>query len=180
MLDNDNVVGLDFDENGLPVEHGLSRTDEYYSGCVLTILDGPCRGSSVRVVEYDYMGLDVTGHPDRPLPRNSLRVGVDGRPLEFSRTATGRGAVLEDFVALLDFDNNGSADLDEIRGDVRVLVNGRPLNGTGAGFDAYARPGHPCAGTAVEQYFDAGGTYRLGLETALHSQRDRLPNIAKL
>ncbi|MEN0112108.1 MAG: hypothetical protein AAF805_15415, partial [Planctomycetota bacterium] len=149
-----NAVGLDIDENGLPLPHFLSRLDGKYEGCVLTVLDGPCRGSSVRVVRYEFVGaVDTAGTPAEP--RDDQVVGKltitapvrsDGRPL-----GVDAGGVITDLV-----DGNLGR---------RVIVNGRPYNGAGVGLNALAGPGQPAlsaletVGIAEDQNY--------GLELAL-------------
>jgi hypothetical protein len=128
-----NVTGLDFDANGLPLDHALSQNDAYYEGCLLTMLDGPCRGQSVRVIDYDFLGF-VTVTPTGPggaatnVPVSRVRVmapsRLDGRSLQPV------AGVLNE---LRQSDTVG----------YRFLVNGRAFNGTGVGFNAWANPGGP-------------------------------------
>lgn len=151
VLDEDNVVGLDFDENGLPLEYYLQRTDAYYEGCLLTMLEGPCRGDSVRVVDYDYLGVGGDGRPYGRLRVMTPR-RLDGQTLRFS-TDSGEEGSLADFV-----DTGGAG--------YRFMVNGRPLNGTGVGYNAYASPDSARL-TALELVVDSTETYHYGLERAL-------------
>ena len=54
IFDPRNAVGLDLDSQGLPIEYSLSANDAYYNGCLLTLMEGPCRGNSVRIIDYDF------------------------------------------------------------------------------------------------------------------------------
>lgn len=121
VLDDDNVVGLDLDTNGLPLEYSLSSNSAYYNGCLLTMMEGPCRGVSVRVVDYDYR-VDLAAGRLRVVAPSRL----DGQPLTIESNFS-----LSDF-----YDANSGI-------GYRFMVNGRPFNGTGVGYNALANTGAP-------------------------------------
>lgn len=171
-LQPDNFVGLDVDEAGIPLEHQLSAIDGYYEGCLLTMLDGPCRGQSVRILDYEH--LSTATENDRGTVDESDDVvavearfrfiapqRVDGRRLQFGPfAADANQTVLTDF-----FDENGSGR--------RFMVNGRPYNGAGVGYNVLAMA-HDLAQSAdeaprlsaVERFQPLAGSF-YGLERAL-------------
>lgn len=139
-LAEDNAVGLDFDINGLPIEHELSSIDGYYAGCLLTMLDGPCRGQSVRVVDYDNVyrvQSDPSSTPGDPRDDTVVVLGrlrvmaparQDGQLLRYGllpSDASGTRTTLVDFVESVSLGH-------------RFIVNGRPFNGTGVGYNPLA------------------------------------------
>ena len=99
-----------------PTTKQLSQINHAYNGLVLTFLDGPVRGQSTRIVGYIPA---VTGATPSPA---IFRVMAP-------RKADGSNIVAADFTKL-----DAS----------RILINGRPFNGTGAGYD----PTNTSAGTA--------------------------------
>lgn len=139
-LGDNNAVGLDFDSDGLPIEHQLSEIDGYYNGCLLTFTSGPCRGHSVRVLEYDHLYTKYREQNNQPSDGNvaddtvtvaaRFRVVVprrsDNRQLSFRAhpNVTNQTAIAE----LITSDNEGHA----------FIVNGRPFNGAGVGFNPLA------------------------------------------
>ena len=149
-LDGKALVGLDFDDDGLPTTHDLAAIDGYYNGSLLTMLAGPCRGQSVRVIDYDY---DEAISASSGIPSGRFRVmapqRADGKPLAFQGTTS----VLADFI---EGDQTGH----------RFMVNGRPYNGTGVGFNAFASPNSPQL-TALEAVQDVTSGEWIGLEYAL-------------
>ncbi|TWT99953.1 hypothetical protein Pla108_08970 [Botrimarina colliarenosi] len=160
--DDANVVGLDFDQAGLPVNHSLSRTDGYYEGCLLTIMTGPCRGSTVRIVDYDYIGdaglqlsTDPTNNGSYQGPVGRFRIvapsRADGRPL------TVNGGVITELV-------------DGALGH-RFIVNGRPFNGTGVGYNPLAlsssQAQSPMARLSALELVGVDGDNGYGMERAL-------------
>lgn len=140
-LSDNNAVGLDFDASGLPIEHQLPPVDGYYNGCLLTMMSGPCRGSSVRVLDYDHVyttvdpGANAASTVDDVIEavakfRVMTPSRVDGAslstgPLPSVPSVSNQQLALTDFVE--------SATLGH-----RFIVNGRPFNGTGVGFNALA------------------------------------------
>ena len=120
-FDPSNAVGLDLDSNGLPINYSLSLNSAYYNGCLLTLMEGPCRGMSVRIVDYDtYIPTDTGTINSQVLGR--LRVMVPQR-LDGSPISVASDGSLPEF-----YDNSGVG--------YRFIVNGRPHNGTGVGFNA--------------------------------------------
>jgi len=89
----------------------LNANGNAYNGLVLTFLDGPARGQSVRIV----------GH----FPEPTGTAGIFNARLRVMapRKANGSNIVAADFANL-----NTS----------RILINGRPFNGTGAGYNPLA------------------------------------------
>jgi len=100
-----------------------------YNGLVLTFLDGPARGQSARIVWHG--PLNTTSPYDA-----RLRVLTP-------RLANGSAITPADFTALA-----GS----------RVLINGRPFNGTGAGYNPLALSGAARLNTTESIPDGAGGT----------------------
>ncbi|MGL4512173.1 MAG: hypothetical protein ACRCT8_03725 [Lacipirellulaceae bacterium] len=161
------VVGLDFDEAGIPVEHTLSQNDAYYEGCLLTMLDGPCRGQSVRVVDYDHE-TTVVSAGGVVTTTSRFRVMAPGRLDGSGLRARAGFATLQDFFEWNDANNNNNVDLtpvSEVR-TYRFLINGRPFNGTGVGFSAAAASPDPRL-SALEVIQDAASGSWFGLEQAL-------------
>lgn len=146
-LTDDNAVGLDLDAGGLPVEHQLSSIDGYYEGCLLTMLSGPCRGQTVRVIDYDYIGLKSISNG--PLSSNRrlacFRVlapkRIDGRPLEFRALASDPAQTV-----LTDFVQNDTARTIVGSNSVGLghpfIINGRPFSGAGVGLNPLAMSSH--------------------------------------
>lgn len=104
----------------------LSSIDDAYAGQLLTFVTDPpapvgrsysARGISTRIVSYGYM----TGHVGPVLTVMAFPL-ANGQPLADPNNPSAGPALL-----------NGS----------RILVNGRPFNGTGAGYD----PSHPAGYT---------------------------------
>ncbi|TWT46820.1 hypothetical protein [Botrimarina hoheduenensis] len=152
---DDNVVGLEIDDAGIPAAYTLSKTASYYNGCLLTLIEGPCAGQSVRVVDYDALTA-----PDGTTIVARLRVMApsrnDGQSLAFGGPKAGGGAGI-DWV-LTDF-------LESATRGYAFMVNGRPLNGAGVGFNALAGPSRPVL-TALEIDTVPNGD-SVGVETAL-------------
>ncbi|TWT73441.1 hypothetical protein Pla123a_37760 [Posidoniimonas polymericola] len=128
-LTNDYVVALETDENGLPVDYTLSRTNGYFNGCLLTLLDGPAKGQSVRVIDYEYLGEqgNSPSHPDADGMTFRLRVmaipRADGQPLRLD----------------LDHISNPNVSQNDLAGH-SFMVNGRPFNGSGVGLNLLSDP----------------------------------------
>ncbi|MEO0530003.1 MAG: hypothetical protein AAF266_05415, partial [Planctomycetota bacterium] len=124
-----NAVGLDFNENGLPIDHILSTVDGYYDGCLLTFTTGPCRGDSVRVVSYEYLGSGTTPAVPSGLATGAYTGGVGRFRIMAPRRTDGRQLTVVSGLIT-----------DLIDGELghRFIVNGRPFNGTGVGYDPLA------------------------------------------
>jgi len=90
-----------------------SSIDNAYNGLVLTFVNGPLRGQSTRIVGSIHQGNWLT-----------LRIMAVPMP---------------DGSRLPDTD----AALTELLAQSEVMINGRPFNGTGAGFNPYAAAGAP-------------------------------------
>ena len=126
--DRRHVLKLEPDVNGRPQIYTPSLTKGYYNGCLLTITSGPAQGQSTRVVDYDYVanltpasGTDVTRlfrFRVMAFPR------ADGQPLQ------------------VDLTSNHDPEIADLAG-ARIMVNGRPFNGTGVGYDPLAPAGQP-------------------------------------
>lgn len=126
----ENVIKLDRHPNGTTIDHSLSAATGYYNGCLLTMLDGAAAGQTTRILDYRYMGLDGAG-----APVFRLRVMAFGRA------------------------DGGELTPDDLAGmqRARFMVNGRPHNGTGAGYNRFAKRGQPRLST-VEVLLDQGGS----------------------
>ncbi|TWT88980.1 hypothetical protein Mal64_24710 [Pseudobythopirellula maris] len=173
-LDPTNAVGLDYDNQGLPVDYQLSQTDGYYNGCLLTMTEGPLAGESVRVVDYEYLGQglaqgDTSNNGETRVGR--LRVMAprrqDGGALRFVAPTD---PSLSDFLKIKNGQTVG----------YRFVVNGRPYNGAGVGFNAYADYNGPRL-TALEAVELPTGEW-VGVEPALapNAQHFNLGNVAYL
>jgi hypothetical protein len=130
-----NVIKIERDANGLPVDHQLPGANGYYAGCVLTMLEGPAAGRSTRVVDYRFVGAEV--NPSNPVPLYRLRVvafpRTNGQPL----TVRGGGSRPLELAELVEVNPN---DASQYRG-YAFMVNGRPHNGTGVGLNSLAATG---------------------------------------
>ncbi|MCA9241236.1 MAG: hypothetical protein KDA37_13595, partial [Planctomycetales bacterium] len=115
-LSADFVIGLESNDQGLPQNYTLSPTKGYYNGCLLTMLSGPAKGQSVRVLSYDY-------EPTTKIAR--LRTMVLGRADGGSLTLPGD---------LVEQSSTGAYF------GHQFMVNGRPFNGTGVGLNLLADP----------------------------------------
>jgi hypothetical protein len=115
--------------------HNLPLTRGYYNGCLLTITSGPASGQSTRIVDYEHIGEiepTVANVPTTPFPQKAttrlfrFRVMAfprsDGLPLQVSST---RPPELADLAG------------------AKLIVNGRPFNGTGVGYNPFAVSGTP-------------------------------------
>ncbi|HEY3392000.1 MAG TPA: hypothetical protein VGK58_04795, partial [Lacipirellulaceae bacterium] len=132
--------------------HTLSLTKGYYSGCVLTITSGPATGQSARIVDYDAAEI-VPANPTANPPATASILArfrvmaferAEGGPLQVSPT---RPPEIVDLVG------------------ATFLVNGRPFNGTGVGYNPLAAAGTPRL-NAVE-VFRVSNNEAVGAEVAL-------------
>ncbi len=119
------VVQLEADPiTGLPVDATLPATNGYFNGCLLTMLTGPARGQSTRILDYHY---------DATLNAVRLRVvafpRADGAPLTPGGTAAANAQLAELVRDPLNFVGH------------TFMVNGRALNGTGVGLNVLATVG---------------------------------------
>ena len=150
VLEAAHIIQLDRAPNGSTVDYDPSPATDYYSGCLLTMLEGPATGQTTRIVDYRFMGNRVY----------RLRVMVfsraDGEPLQ-----VGGGRVLVDLI-----DSNGQG--------YAFMVNGRPINGTGVGFNPLAEAGKPRL-NVVELHSTSNGF--IGTEMALTPNRQFI-NVA--
>lgn len=120
-----------------PFGRPFKQHDHYYSGCVLTMLDGRYAGRSTRVVDYFF---------------NPGRDGIWGPgPISDPDNAGLGGADDVIFVRVEWFDSDGSLDptlpqLVQALDGFRFLINGHSFNGTGFGYDvrgAFTAAGAP-------------------------------------
>ena len=114
----------------------LSFVDGYYNGCVLTVVSSSVAlGRSFRVVDYQAppiaSGPDPTQHVFRLLP--IARSGEQSTVRPYTEDSNANG-ILDPGE---DANNNGKLDSD------RVIINGRPFNGTGFGYDSSAASADP-------------------------------------
>lgn len=133
------VVDLELNSEGLTTNHRLSRVGGYYNGCLLTILEGPARAQTARIVEYDAIPLPPfgtgPGGTDEYLHRFRVLAFTrqDGTPVQLGNTVG-----TNDLIVGTDLDGNSILnDNDSYRG-VRLMVNGRPYNGLGVGHNQLA------------------------------------------
>jgi hypothetical protein len=122
------VINLERNVNGIPQLHPLPLTKGYYNGCLLTIASGPARGQSTRIVNYEYIG-DIA-----PIIGTNMTRLYRFRVMAFPRAD---GLPLQ--VDLLTTHNPELSDL----AGATFIVNGRPFNGTGVGYNPLAAVGAP-------------------------------------
>ncbi len=132
--DSNFVIKLERDPDGTTADFTLPAATDYYAGCLLTMLTGPAAGQTTRIVDYDLMpALSAPG-----LPVYRIRVmafgNSDGSTIPADQTATLAGHAF--------------------------MVNGRPHNGTGVGYNRLAATGTPRL-NAVELLVDQSGTVPL-------------------
>jgi hypothetical protein len=153
LPDDRDVVDLERAPDGTTVDHTMSRANNYYAGCLLTMLNGPAAGQTTRIV--DSRVVEYIADPNGNMsPVTRLRVMVfpraDGSSL---RIGGPDGIQLEDL--MLDVNNNQG---------YAFMVNGRANSGTGAGLNRLAQRGGAKL-NAVEMSVGSGGLY--GTEMAL-------------
>jgi hypothetical protein len=166
-LDARSVIKLDRDAIGRPQAMSLPYSRGYYNGCLLTITSGPAAGQSARIVDYQFMGTDPWLQQLFPIAKeivpsqNQNQPGVRGiwrfRVVSFSRRD---GNLLNVTPAALP----QPPSIDDLAGE-SFLVNGRPFNGTGVGFNPAAQAGS--ARLSALQLFNFGGNDVVGAEYAL-------------
>lgn len=122
------VIRLERDPNGQPQQYPLSLTKGYYNGALLTITGGPAAGQSTRIIDYENIPWP-TATPQTRLFRF--------RVMAFPRTD---GAPL-----LVDQSAARAPEISDLAG-ATFIVNGRPFNGTGIGFNELARAFNPLNG----------------------------------
>jgi hypothetical protein len=138
------VVKLRRDPQGRPIDHALEPATGYHNGSLLTFTSGPVKGQTARIVDYRYVGnhtgsimVNGTLTPVQNRPVWRIRIMTvsrsDGAPVSVrGNSLPARSIELADLV------ENPSTYL-----GVSFVVNGRPFNGTGAGFNPLAQPGTP-------------------------------------
>ncbi len=185
-LADGNAVGLDLDENGLPLEHELSTVGGYYEGCLLTMLSGPCRGQSVRVLGYDPLYRVVNNNSTPTLNDDIITVvarlrvlapgRIDGKALQAGKIFfdTNGNGVLDPMDQQPSPAQNGLVDfVESISLGSRFILNGRPFNGAGVGYNPLALSSATAEAplprlSALELFgYDPGKVYGYGLERAL-------------
>jgi hypothetical protein len=141
LPDARHVLKLEPGVNGVFEMYNMPLTKGYFNGALLTITAGPAAGQTTRIVDYEYLGdmapaLSPPVNPalTAPFPAKiqtrlfRFRVmafpRADGLPLTVVPSGTRRGEI-SDLVG------------------ATFIVNGRPFNGTGAGFNELAVAGGP-------------------------------------
>jgi len=116
------------DTNGNPFSPSmLSKTSGHYEGCVFTLVTGPARGSSFRIVLYDVLFALNSADRDNPAsflpPFHMMRLA----PIRVQKdTLVGEPASVDDRLGrVVPADFWGQ----------RYVVNGRPFTGLGAGYN---------------------------------------------
>ena len=171
---------------GLPEMYNMPLTKGYFNGCLLTITSGPARGQSTRIVDYEYIG-DIstatqtaptlrprsrqTEHAALPLPRDDV-------PQRFRPTARRTQPVPARPTLAVRATPPANCEIADLAG-ATFIVNGRPFNGTGVGFNELARAGEPRL-NAREGVQLGTVTLRPGQPTAdiLHPEIALTPNAA--
>jgi hypothetical protein len=134
--DTRHALTLEPNVNGQPQAHPLPLTKGYYNGCLLTMTSGPAAGQSTRIVDYEFLGdLNTATRLFRfrvmAFPRS------DGAPLTIDAAYPPE---IKDLVIPAVGARTSNATV--LRGQT-FIVNGRPFNGTGAGFNELAKAGEP-------------------------------------
>lgn len=163
------IVSLEHSPNGFAQDHDPARANGYHEGSLLTMLSGPARGQSTRIVDYEYVGresvvlnafgLDPTD-PTVSVPMWRIRVMGIGTQSGETLTSSARAPELLDFVA---GENINTPNPNDFVGHA-FMVNGRAFNGTGVGFNRLAAAGTPRL-NAAEMMVTGGGV--VGTEIAL-------------
>jgi hypothetical protein len=86
------------------------QTPGFFNGCILTALDGAAKGKSTRILGWTYV-VPITTAPTPPPPYYAMRIAA--------------------------FDGVPWGDLNANK-PTSFIINGRPFNGTGFGFNPYA------------------------------------------
>jgi hypothetical protein len=154
-----NVIKLDRDVNGQPQQLILPLTKGYYNGCLLTINSGPARGQTTRIVDFDFVGGDPViqnlfpNAISLPSPATGKQIWRF-RVMAFSRAdgSTLQGDATTTPPQIVDLITPGNSSL-----NATFIVNGRPFNGTGVGYNPFATAGQPRL-NAVEAIGIAGTT----------------------
>ena len=165
-----NAVGLHVDEDGLPVDIEISSSSKYYEGALLTFVTGACRGSTVRVVDCEFVE-DGVGYASRRNPAEATGTDVPaGRVVRLRTTAPHR---IDGRPLTVDPTTGGLNDLvDSATLGVRFIVNGRPFNGAGVGYNPlglaydFSRGEAVARNSALELFETVAGSF-VGLECAL-------------
>ncbi|MCI0331954.1 MAG: hypothetical protein L0228_01860 [Planctomycetes bacterium] len=127
-----NVIKLDRDGLGRPQVHTLPLTRGYYNGCLLTVTSGAASGQTTRIVEYQFVGDDPAIQALFP---NAVSITTNPpvrgiwrfRVMSFGRRDG----------QLLSSTGGPPPGISELAG-AAFLVNGRPFNGTGVGYNPLA------------------------------------------
>ncbi len=111
---------LELNVNGQRQPHQFPLTKGYYNGCLLTVTSGPAAGQSTRVLDYETAQLT----PATLLLRFRVMAfpRSDGLPLQINASR--------------------APEIGDLAG-ATFIVNGRPFNGTGAGYNELAVAGQP-------------------------------------
>jgi len=167
------VVDLELNAEGLTTNHGLSRTNGYYNGCLLTVLDGPAKGQTARIVQYDYISsTSVTQGDPRRIGVFRFRVmafsRADGSPLQLGlnpQNGETNDLVYGKDVGANGLSSNGVIDNQDPFFGRKIMVNGRPYNGAGVGQNRFAG----IAGPQLDamEVVQLENNQFVGLETAL-------------
>lgn len=108
----------------------------YYTGCVFTILDGPLKGRSTRVLDCMFSrGVATAANPNPQWGTDGNDDNLDGivdDPMEGGWPGTDDIAILR--IEAFDSDLTGVLGASDLIGRT-FLINGRPFNGTGSGYD---------------------------------------------
>ncbi len=179
-LIDDNAVGLDLDANGVPVEHQISSVDGYYEGCLLTMLSGPCRGQTVRVLDYDYYGEKTILNFRRRMARFRVLTPtrVDGKPLQLA------GNVLTDFIQSTTSRTPppGGPNVNGLGHS--FIINGRPFSGAGVGLNPLAMSSHqpeaPAPRLSMLELINEGSALAMEVALAPNSVHFKQTNLRRL
>lgn len=158
------IIALEQSPTGMPRDYDPSTANDYYAGSLLTMLSGPAKGQSTRIVDYEFVGTQpefFAAFGDTVQPIYRLRIMSINKTNGETLTALDPSAS-PSTAALADF-------YDQInRVGHAFMVNGRAFNGTGVGFNRLAAAGTARL-NAVEVLLDPSnpGTPLDALELAL-------------
>jgi len=129
----------------LPGPPVLGSVDNYYNGNLFTFVDGDLAGTTARIVRYEYelITAPVVGTPGRAIAVFTL-LPLKAKGLIKSITLTANNVV-------------GPSN--------RAIINGRPFNGTGVGYNRNTTAANAAKLNAMERVVLSGSTpnYPLGL-----------------
>lgn len=143
------VIKLDRNVANQPQVYSLPLTKGYFNGCLLTVTSGPATGQSARILDYEFIPPELSPPTATATATRMFRIRV----MAFGRT-DGQSLSI----------NTATSALTDLAG-ASFIVNGRPFNGTGVGYNPLAATGQ--ARLTALQVFPTSGTEAIGAELTL-------------